>query len=129
MNKSEIFDAVVDKVCELCEVNKDDVMGGVKERDVVDARLLAVQYLRRIGFSNDEVALLALKRCTGDATLRTVDKAVKTKAKSVDKMFRAYSDRCLQSKMFCIISTELAKFLRDEFARLQTETYTPLDGE
>ena len=59
MKKSEIFDTITRKVAEICEVDFKDLTSGVTGRDVVDARILCVQFLWRIGFSNEEYAYLA----------------------------------------------------------------------
>ena len=115
MKKSEIFELVVSKVCEICEVSKDSVIMGVKSQDVVDARVLAVQYLRRIGFSNDEIATFFIKCKSGKMDMTPDVADIKKKAKAVDKMVCAYSGRCLESYMFCLMSEEIARYCRDTY--------------
>ncbi len=61
MKKSEIFNILLDKVAEICEVKRDSIINGIKLQAVVDARMLLVQYLRRIGLSSDDIALVVMK--------------------------------------------------------------------
>lgn len=68
MKKSEIFDRLLDKVCEVCEVRLGNIINGSKLQAVVDARMLAVQYLRRIGLTNDDIALIVMRKAKGDMT-------------------------------------------------------------
>lgn len=111
MKKSEIFDVVLAMVCEECEVSATDVVDGVKDQTVVDARLLLVQYTRRIGLSNNEIARIVLARRGADITAEEVRK----KAKGIDKMFKNYSDRCLQCKAFVLMSREINKLCGEVF--------------
>lgn len=69
MKKSEMYNLVVDKVCEICEVRRDTVINGRKMQAVVDARILIVQYLKRIGLSSDDIALMVLRELAGDPSL------------------------------------------------------------
>lgn len=117
MKKSELFDMLLERVCEECEVRCDLVLKGSRIQAVVDARLLCVQYLRRIGLNNDDIALVALRRQAGDNNLCPPLAELKKKSKSIDKMFKAYSDRCMQSYAFCLASKEIAKFCREQYQR------------
>jgi Mg2+ and Co2+ transporter CorA len=116
MKKSEIFDLVIDKVCEVCEVDRERVLGCCKLQSVCDARVLAVQYLRRAGLSNDDIALSVLRRTGKEHT--SLD-SVKRKAKGVAKMFSSYSERCLQSFAFCSMSADIKEYFRE----LQADSY------
>ena len=44
MKKSELFDRIIDKVCEVCEVRRSTMMSQSKIQAIVDARILGVQY-------------------------------------------------------------------------------------
>lgn len=111
MKKSEIFDVVLAMVCEECEVSATDVVEGVKDQTVVDARLLLVQYTRRIGLSNNEIARIVLQRRGEEIN----QEAVRRKAKCVDKMFKNYSDRCLQCRAFVLMSREINRLCTEVF--------------
>lgn len=111
MKKSEIFDVLLSKVAEKCEVDEEDIVRGCKLQSVVDARVLLVQYLRRIGLSNDDIAAIFLRRNGADTTTLSVKK----KAKSIDKMFASYSQRCLDSYAFCLISEDIRDYCRDTY--------------
>ena len=115
MKKSEIFDRLLDKVCEVCEVRLDTIINGSKLQAVVDARMLAVQYLRRIGLTNDDIALIVMRKVKGDMTWCPPIRVIKSKAKGVQKMFDSYSQRCLESYAFCIMSSELKDFCREQY--------------
>lgn len=108
MNKLELFSTIIDEVCCECLVNRADVINNVKLQSVVDARVLCVQYMRRIGLSNDDIAQLALHEQYNEAPTA---EQIKQKARSIDKMFKSYSDRCLQSDAFCIFSQDIAVFI------------------
>ena len=81
MKKSEIFDILVNKVCDVCEVRIDTLIKGSKLQSVVDARVLSVQYLRRIGLTNDDIALIVMRKIKGDMTWCPPIQEVKAKAK------------------------------------------------
>lgn len=57
MKPSEIFDTLVNRVCEEFEIRYESVLNDAKIQTVVEARILCVYFLRRIGFSNDNIAL------------------------------------------------------------------------
>lgn len=118
MKKSEIFDLVLGKVCEVAEVRTDSVLSPCRLQAVVDARVLAVQYLRRIGLTNDDIALIVLRKRAGDMTLCPPMDEIKAKAKGIDKMFSSYSERCLQSYAFCLMSVEIKRFCRETYGEL-----------
>ena len=115
MTKIEIFDIILNEVCHTCNVLPESVISGVKFQPIVDARYLTVQYLRRIGFSNDEIALTVMRKQRGDMNYRPSIEELKKKVKGVGKMFDAYSERCLQSVMFRIFSKDLTAFCRETF--------------
>lgn len=115
MKKSELFDAILAKVCEVCEVDPDAVISGNKAQYIVDARCLAVQYCRRAGLSNDEIALIILRKTMGtepDAA------AIKKKAKAMDNLFKSYTERCLQSKVFCLLSKHINEWCVETYREL-----------
>lgn len=113
MKKSEIFDLVVAKVSEVCEVHTESIIQGVKAQAVVDARVLAVQYLRRIGLSSDDIALILLRKKNLGEQPTLAD--IKKKAKAIDKMFDSYSRRCLDSYAFCLMSSEVRDYCRERY--------------
>lgn len=118
MKKSEIFNLVIDEVCEECEVRRDCVIDGNRMQSVVDARILAVQYLRRLGLSSDDIALFVLREIDGDPTLCPDIKDLKSKARSVNKMFNSYSARCLESASFRSMSLDIKHFFLNEHGDL-----------
>lgn len=126
MKKSEIFDKLLDKVSEVCEVNKESIINGSKLQAVVDARILAVQYLRRIGLSSDDISLIFIRRMNGnEPTLQEIKK----KAKSVDKMFNSYSSRCLESYVFCLMSKDIKVFCREQYKEMYLSWMKDLPSE
>lgn len=116
MKKIELFDTVLNRVCEVCMVRPQDVIEGRKFEAVVDARLLAVQYLRRIGLSNDDIALIILKKKHDDMGYYPSDSEWKSKSKAIAKMFNSYSERCMQSYSFCLISKGVKDFCTDLYS-------------
>lgn len=115
MKKSEIFDIVLAKVADVCEVSGDLIINGSKLQAVVDARLLVVQYLRRIGLSSDDIALTTLRRKSGDPNLVPPIGELRKKSKGIDKMFSNYSLRCMQSYAFCLMSKDISDFCRERY--------------
>ena len=113
MKKSEICDLVLAKVSEVCEVNKESIIQGVKLQSVVDARVLAVQYLRRIGLSADDIAhhLLMRQNLGQEPTLAEIKK----KRKGIEKAFDMYSRRCLDSYAFCLMSQEIKEYCKEKY--------------
>lgn len=51
MKKSEVYSDVVDIVCDICEIRRSTLISGSRMQAVVDARILCVQYLRRVGMN------------------------------------------------------------------------------
>lgn len=115
MTKSEIFYKILDKVCYECQVHAEDILTGVKDQTIVDARTLLIQYARRVGLSSSEIAAIVVCHTSGRPIIFEPSPEVRKKAKVVDKIFRAYGDRCMQSKAFCIQSREINEFMDDEF--------------
>lgn len=113
-----MFHILVDKVCEVCEVQRSSVINGSKLQAVVDARILAVQYLRRIGLTSDDISLIVLREMSGNPLYLPTLQDLKKKAKSVDKMFNSYSARCLESYAFCIMSKEIKEFCHEKYREL-----------
>lgn len=109
-----MFDVLLAKVCEVCDVRSSDVMNYCKIQSVVDARMLLVQYLRRIGLSNEDIALVFIRSMKGQGYYPDAEEW-KRKSKGIDKMFNGYSARCLQSYAFCILSKELKEFCHEKY--------------
>lgn len=118
MKRSEIFNILVDRVCEECEVNRSDVLGPSRVQSVVAARVIAVQYLRRIGLSNDDIAEMVL-RCKGNISPNQEE--IKQKAKNIDKLFCSYSNYCLNSYAFCIMSKTIKEFCHEQYQGMYCE--------
>ena len=121
MKKSEIFDIIVNKVCEVCEVRKDAILNNLKMQAVVDARMLAVQYLIREGISADDIALIMFREQAGDMTFCPDKQLLRTRARGFNKQFNVYSRRCMESRAFRIMSADIAKFCREQFGKEEEE--------
>lgn len=117
MKKSELYDEILAKVSEVCEVRAELILSPQKTQSVVDARVLCVQYLRRSGLTNDEIALITARKRANDMALELDTLELKKKARGVGKMFDSYSSRCLQSRAFCLMSSELAEFVRERYSQ------------
>lgn len=115
MKPSEMFSILADKVCEVCEVRKEDIINGSKNQSVVNARVLLVQYLRRVGLSSDEIAKIVLVQKSTQEGYYPTDEEIRKKAKGVDKMFSCYSQHCLESYAFCLMSKEIKEFCHDAY--------------
>lgn len=115
MKKSEMFDVILRKVCEECEVREESIINGTKMQSVVDARMLVVQYARRIGLSNDEIALIVLRKLAGTNDYFPEPSEIKSKSKGVDQLFKGYSDRCLQSRAFVLQSIDINTYVQGTF--------------
>jgi hypothetical protein len=63
MKKTEVYRAVLDIVCEECEICESSLLSGIRTADVVDARCILVQCLQEQGMYPTEIA-----RFTGLAT-------------------------------------------------------------
>lgn len=116
MKKSEMFDIFVDKVCEVCEVRKEALIKGSKIQAVVDARILAVQYLRRIGLTSDDLALILARKQAGDMGHCPPLRKIKSKAKNIDRLFSMYFSRLNESYAFNLMSIELRDFCHESYA-------------
>lgn len=114
MKKSDIFNALIAKVCEVCEVREDLLLGPTKLQSVVDSRILAVQYLRRIGLSNDEIAYQVEQYRKAEPTIADIKK----RAKTVQRLFDSYSQRCLESYAFCLMSKDIKDFCHETYSEL-----------
>ena len=110
MRKSELFDALADFVCEKCEVSPDLVLSGSKISSAVDARYMIVYYLRKSGFTNDDIALIILRRKMGDKDFVPSTRDLKNKSKAVDMMYRSYFNRYEESYTFRLISAAIKEF-------------------
>lgn len=77
MKKSEMFDILMNKVCETCEVHSDLLINGSKLQAIVDARLLLVHYV--IGNNEADKIVQELKDfgCRGK-NLRQAEKNLKS---------------------------------------------------
>lgn len=93
MKKSEQFDLLIDAVCRECEVSRESLINDSKLQAVVEARTLAVHYLKRIGLTNDTIALIVLRKQAGDMSLMPTLHQIKMKAKSVAQMDEGYYER------------------------------------
>lgn len=109
MKNSVIFETIAREVCEECEADYDQVLAGCRLQKYVDARIIAVHYLRVVGLSNIEIADVILSK-TMDKDLIT-PQVLKSKARGVEKEFHTYTDRCLQSDAFRSHSTVIRKFV------------------
>lgn len=118
MRKSEIMETLVSKVCEVCEISSESFFGSTKMQMVVDARILASQYLRRIGFSNDEISLMFERHRKKDLSYIPSTVELKKKAKNVQRLFDSYSQRCMESYAFCIMSNDIKQFCREKYSEL-----------
>lgn len=101
----------MNKVCEVCEVCSADIINGRRTQDVVDARMLLVQYLRKGGLSNDDIAAIFIRKVTGNR-LPPLD-AVKRKAKNIDRLYNEYYYRKNESRIFSMMSDEINEFCRE----------------
>lgn len=45
MTKKDVYDCIMNTVCNLCEVNPDDILKGVKKSECVEARCIISHYL------------------------------------------------------------------------------------
>lgn len=121
MKKSELFDQILAKTCEICEVRVDDVLNGSKLQAVVDARYLAVQYMRRVGLSNNDISLILFRKDCDDPMACPSMTDLRQRAKSVQRMFDSYGQRCFDSKAFRLMSIDLHKWCNEQFETLEAE--------
>lgn len=97
MKKSEYFNIIVDAVCDECEVQRDSVIKGTRLQSVVDARILCIQAMRRVGMTNEDIALCVHRERTGDKTACLDLHELKSRARGMQKSFVAYTERCSQN--------------------------------
>lgn len=121
MKKSEIFDLILAKACEICEVLPEVVLKGSRLQAVVDARYLAVQYMRRAGLSNNDIALIIHRKDCNDPFACPPMNELRLKAKSIQRMFDSYSQRCFDSKAFRLMSISLRNWCLDTLDSLEAE--------
>lgn len=115
MKKSEIFSLIVDEVCDECEVQRDALINGVRLQSVVDARILAVQAMRRVGLTNEDIALCVHRERIGDKGAGLELAELKSRARGIQKNFTAYTSRCEQSRVFCGHSVDVMWFIHEKF--------------
>lgn len=120
MKPSEIFDTLVNRVCEEFEIRYESVLNDAKIQTVVEARILCVYFLRKIGFSNDDIALVVLRKQRGDMNYYPTMEEIKQKAKSVDKMWKAYWDKHdnLTCWKFNLVEKDIRIFCRQKYNEL-----------
>lgn len=119
MKRSEIFDLILAKTCEICEVSEEVVLKGGRIPAVVDARCLAIQYMRRVGLSNKDIALLVYRRECGRPLDCPPMEKLDSKAKNYQRIFNGYSQRCFESKAFRLMSIELNRWCKEKFEALE----------
>jgi hypothetical protein len=84
MCKSEIFETVLSAVAKDTEIPIEKIVGGGKTREEVDARYLAVYYLKYAGFYESDIArMLRITRQAVGAILRQFE----TRRKQSGKIF------------------------------------------
>lgn len=97
MKNSEIFDTILEEVCQEFEVSVDTALNDFKLSAAVDARSMAVHYMKSTGLSNDDIALVVLRKQAHDMSLVPTQEQIKNKAKSVSKMGQRYYTRKKQA--------------------------------
>lgn len=84
MCKTAVFDRVMCAVSQEAEIPVEKIMGGGKTREEVDARYLAVYYLKYAGFYESDIAhMLRITRQAVGAILRQFE----TRRKQNGKIF------------------------------------------
>lgn len=97
MKKSEYFNIILDAVCEECEINRASVIKGTRIQPIVDARVLAIQAMRRVGMTNKDIALCVHRERTGDKDAILDAAELDSKARGIQKSFVSYTERCSES--------------------------------
>lgn len=115
MKKSEVYSDVVDIVCGICEIRRSTLISGSRMQAVVDARILCVQYLRRVGMNFEEIALYMMREHDNDSSECPPLSELRKKSKGLRKMFCNYSLRCLDSRMFQILSVEIQRAIKEKY--------------
>lgn len=113
MKPTECFDILADKVSEICEVRKEDIINCCKSQNAINGRVLLVQYLRRLGFSNQDIARIVLIKSKKFLNITPSEKDIKKKAKCVNSIFSSYSQYCLDSKLFVSMSRDVHSFCQN----------------
>lgn len=129
MKKSEMFDILLDKVCEVCEVSLHYVINDSKLQAIVEARTLAVHYLKEIGLTNDTIALIVLRKQANDNTLMPTLKQIKQKAKSIEKMDAGYYERkaARHPQEYELQEKEIKAFCHTRYEEEREPWMAPLD--
>ena len=89
MKKSEIYSEVMDKVCDICEISRKSIINGLRFESVVDARVLAIQAMRRVGLTNEDIALYIHREKQGDNLAMLSRTDLKSKARGIQKSYVA----------------------------------------
>lgn len=111
MVKSDIFFQIAGKVSEICQVEVDSIMRDAREQNVVDARILIVQYAVRVGFSAAEIAEIVLDYTEKEYSKEELNK----KSRAVSNIYRSYMGRCQQNALFCILSKEVKIWVKETY--------------
>lgn len=115
MKKSEIFDAIMSIVTDVCEVTEAEILNTFKRtQDIVDARVFVVYYCRQAGLSSYEIARIVASRINADAE----EQYVQYKAKGVDRMYYSYLDRRHESIAFCLQDDDIYNAIKDRYSEL-----------
>ena len=101
MNKSEIYDTVVNEVCEVCQIRRESLISTLRMQDVVDARAMMVRFLRGAGMTFEAIALHIIREQEGDMDACPPKDDLKRKAKTYRKLYYGYSFR--ESRMMRIL--------------------------
>lgn len=115
MVKTEMFNAVLTKCCEECDALPEEVLTCCRRPNVVDARVLTVQYTKRLGLTNKDIAAIVLKKLNGDDNYRPPLGEIDNKARGVEKMFASYTVRCFNSKAFRMSSVKIKNFCNENY--------------
>lgn len=115
MRPSEIYSSIVEIVCEEREITVEELHSKYHPHHYVEARVLAVQYLRRVGLSRDDIAKEILKH---KGITNPSQDEIKQKAKNVDKLFCSYSTYCLNSDAFCGYSQTIKERCTEKYPEL-----------
>lgn len=115
MDKYDAFDLVLDKAADVCHVRKEDIINGSTLHCVYEARVLVVQFLRRYGLTYDDISTIVLRRLNPDPDYFPTIKEVRTKSKSISRLWSRYNDCCMNSKIFVAIATDINDYCRETF--------------
>lgn len=107
MTKREINDLIIDTVCTVCEVSKEDIITGIKRAEVVEARCIAAHYLIRYGVLPSDVV-----RFSGNVVKHR---------HCVTKSANLYDDRIRQSFSFRSDAEYVGKILDMKFKETVSE--------